>query len=70
MIKSKFKKLLNELKKFKVQTMLVLDYKKRNDRKSIHWNTKLISSDSDIFKALKSMHQSIMKTIKTYAIED
>ena len=29
MIKSKLKKLLNEFKKFKVQTVLVLDYKKK-----------------------------------------
>ena len=28
-IKSKLKKLLNEFKKFKVQTVLVLDYKKK-----------------------------------------
>ena len=30
-IKNKLKDLLNELKKFKVQTVLVLDYKKKND---------------------------------------
>ena len=30
-IKNKLKGLLNDLKKFKVQTVLVLDYKKRND---------------------------------------
>ena len=34
MIKNKLKALLSELKKFKVQTKLVLNYKKRNDRKS------------------------------------
>ena len=33
MIKKKLKELLNELKKFKFQTILVLDYKKRNDCK-------------------------------------
>ena len=33
-IKNKLKELLSELKKFKVQTVLVLNYKKRNDRKS------------------------------------
>ena len=31
-IKNKFRELLSGLKKFKVQTILVLDYKKRNDR--------------------------------------
>ena len=30
-IKNKLKELLSELKKFKVQTVLVLDYKKIND---------------------------------------
>ena len=30
-IKNKLKDLLNELKKFKVQTVLFLDYKKKND---------------------------------------
>ena len=33
MIKNKLKELLSELKIFKVQTVLVLDYKKRNDLK-------------------------------------
>ena len=31
-IKNKLKEFLNELKRFKVQAILVLDYKKRNDR--------------------------------------
>ena len=52
MIKNKFKELLNELKKFKVQTVLVLDYKKRNDRKIFHSSNKLIATDSDIDEAL------------------
>ena len=46
--------------KFKVQVILVLDYKKRNDRKILHSSTKLIASDSDIDEAFKSMHQTIM----------
>ena len=46
--KIKLKEQLSELKKFKVQTILVLDYKKRNDCKIIHSSTKLIASDSDI----------------------
>ena len=70
MIKNKLKELLNELKKFKVRKILVLHYKKRNDREIFHSNTKLIDSDSDIAKAFKSMYQSIMTKIKNYASED
>ena len=33
---------------FKVQVILVLDFKKRNDHKIFHSNPKLIASDSDI----------------------
>ena len=69
-IKNKLKQLLSELKKFKVQTILVLVYKKRNDRKIFHWSVKLIASDSDIDEAFISMHQSIMTRIKQYANED
>ena len=54
--------LLSELKKD--QTTLVLEYKKKNDCKIFHSSHKLIASDSDIDKAFKSMHQSIMKKIK------
>ena len=36
MVKNKLKELLSELKKFKVQRILILDYKKRNDRKIFH----------------------------------
>ena len=54
-IKNKLKKLLSELKKFKVQAILelVYIYKKRNNRKIFHSRTKLIDSDSDIEKASK-----------------
>ena len=45
MIKNKLKELLSELKKFKVQAILVLDYKKRNDHKIFHSSTKLTASD-------------------------
>ena len=48
MIKNKLKELLSELKKFKVQAILVLDYKKRNDHKIFHSSTKLTASDRDI----------------------
>ena len=46
------KKLLSELKKYKVQTILTLKL-----------NAKLIASDSDIDEAFKSMHQNIMAEI-------
>ena len=69
-IKNRLRGLLGELKKFKVQTVLVLDYNKRNDRQIFHSRTKLISSDLDIDEAFKSMHQSIMTKIKNYASED
>ena len=69
MIKYKSKELLSELKKWKVHTMLVLDFKERNDCKIYHSSTKLIASDSDIGEAFKSMHQSIVKKIKHFAGE-
>ena len=60
--------MLSELEKFKVQTILVLGYKKINDRKIFHSSAKLIVSDSDINEAFKSMHQStVTKIIKNYA---
>ena len=59
--------MLNQLKKFKTQTIVVLEHKKRNNHKIFHSSTKLIASDTDIDEAIKSMHQSIMKKIKIYA---
>ena len=76
MTKNKSKKLLSELKKFKFQTILVLDYKKKNDHKIFHLSTKLIASDFDINKTFKSMHQSMLQSIqiitkiKNYACAD
>ena len=70
MIKNKLIGFLSELKKFEVQTVLVLDYKKRNDCKIFHSGTKLIASDSYIDEAFKSMHQSIITKINNYACED
>ena len=61
--------MLSELKKFKVQTVLVLDYKKRNDRKIFHSNAKRIASDSDIDETFKSMQLSITK-IRNYTCEN
>ena len=52
-------KLLSELKKFKVQTALILDYKKINVHKIFHSSAKLIATDLDIAEAFKSMLQSI-----------
>ena len=59
MIKNKLKILLNDLKKFKVQAVLVLDYKKRNDSQIFNSCTKTIAGDLDIDEAFKFMHQSI-----------
>ena len=67
---SKQKELLNELEKFKVQTVLILDYKKINYCKIFHSSTKLIASDLDIVEAFKSMHQGIMTKIKNDNHED
>ena len=55
------------MKKFKIETVLVLDYKNGNGYKFFHSNAKLIVSDSNIDEAFKSMHQSIMKKIKNFA---
>ena len=64
-IKNKLNELLSDLKEFKVQTVLLLNYKKRNDRESFHSSAKLIASDSDIDKAF-----IIMTKIKNYSCED
>ena len=69
-IKSKLNKLLCKLKKWKVQAVLVLDYKKRNDRKIFYLCTNLIASDSDTDKAFITMHQSIMIKIENYVCKD
>ena len=70
MIKNKWKELISELKNFKVQAILFLDYKKRNACKIFHSSAKLIASDSGIQEGFKSMHQSILIEIKNYASED
>ena len=69
-IKNKFKELLSEMKNFKVQVVLDLDWKKRNDCKIFHSSTKLIASDSDNDELFKSVRQSIMTKIRNYACED
>ena len=70
MIRNKLNKFLSELKKFRVETILVLAYKKRNDCKILHSSAKLIASDSDIDEAFKSMHHRIMTKIKNHASKD
>ena len=46
-----------------LKTILVLDYKKRNNCKIFHSSAELIATDSDIIEALKSMHQSTVTKI-------
>ena len=41
-----------------IQTILVLEYKKRNDCKILHSSTKLIASDSDIDNASKNFDKN------------
>ena len=61
--------MLSELNKFKVQSILVLEYK-GNGHKNFHSSAKLIACDSGIDEAFKSMHQSIMVKIKNSDSED
>ena len=58
MIKNKLREFLCYLKKFKIQTILILEHKKNH--KIFYSSVKLIASDSDIDETFKSMHQSIM----------
>ena len=58
--KNKLKRLLSQLKKFKVQSIFVFLYKKRNNHKIFHSSEKLIASYSYIDKAFKFMNQSIL----------
>ena len=70
MITRKLKELLSELKKLKVKTILILDYKNIHDRKIIHLGTKMIACGLDIDEAFKSMHESIMTKITYHACKD
>ena len=45
MIKNKLKELLKELKNFKVQTILVLDYNRRNESRHYDKNKKISYED-------------------------
>ena len=52
MIKNKLNKLLSEVRKLKVQTILVLEYKKRNDCRIFHSYAKLTKHLNPCIKAL------------------
>ena len=69
-IKNKLKEFLSELKKFKFQTILLLEQKKRNYSKIWHSSAKLIASDSDIDEAFTTMHQSITKIKKNMPVKN
>ena len=69
MIKNKLKELFGDLKKFKVQKLLFLKYKKRNDGKIFHSSVKRIPCDSEIDEAFLSMHQGIMTKIKSIPLK-
>ena len=58
------------MKKFRVQSVLVLNYKKRSDHKIFRSRAKLINNDSNTDDAFEYMHQSIMTKIKNSACED
>ena len=58
------------MKKFNVQRILFLEYKKRNDCKIFHSSTKIGASGSYIDEVLISMHQIIITKAKNYACEE
>lgn len=65
---------MDELRTFKAQTSLVLDYKRTDGlkvmRKIFSSSAKLVLNDSDIYKTLGSMHQSVMMKIKNSVSKD
>ena len=65
-IKYKLKELINELKKFRVYSILILEYKKRNYHETFESTTKRVASDSETDEAFKSMHQKILMKIKFF----
>ena len=64
-IKSKLKYLLSELKKFKAQLILVLEFKERNYHKICHSSAKLTASDADI----ESIHQTSWEKYKILLVK-
>ena len=55
---------------FKLQTILILKYTKKNDPQTFQTSVKLIASDSNIHETFKSMHQSILRKNKNSASQD
>ena len=55
--------MLSELKKFKVQTILVVEYKKRKNRKIFYSSIKLIAGDSHIDQAFISILYPCIKAL-------
>ena len=68
MMKNKVKKKYSVI--LKVQAILILNYKERNNRKIFQSSAKLIVSVLDIDEAFKSMHQSIMTKMRNSASKD
>ena len=67
-MKNKFKKKYSVI--LKVQAILILNYKERNNRKIFQSSAKLIVSVLDIDEAFKSMHQSIMTKMRNSVRKD
>ena len=63
------KRIVKWVKKVQTQTALILDYKKKNDRKIFHSSTKLNAINADIDEAFKSTHQSFMTKMKNDVYE-
>ena len=63
---------MDELRTFKAQTSLVLEYKRTDGlkvmRKIFPSSAKLVVNDSDIYKT--SMHQSVMMKMKNSVSKD
>ena len=57
MIKNKLKILLSELKKSKVQTILVFEYKNGNDHKNFHSCTQLMTLMKHLSPCIKALSQ-------------
>ena len=68
MMKNKVKKKYSVI--LKVQAILILNYKERNNRKIFQSSAKLIVSVLDIDEAFKSMHQSIMAKMRNSVRKD
>ena len=68
MMKNKVKKKYSVI--LKVQAILILNYKERNNRKIFQSSAKLIVSVLDIDEAFKSMHQSTMTKMRNSVRKD